>query len=189
MRIMKLFFVAVMAFVGLNCYSQEFKGGLLAGMSASQIDGDGLAGYDKIGLAGGVFLSRELNDVWEAQFEMRFMQKGAANHSSDYKITLNYIELPFLAHYKFKKKYVFEAGLVPAVFLWGTESARNLTSDIEYWKFSLDARLGAYYKFNDNFAFSAQFVRSILPIYSYTTKYDTKSELAHSLIFLLYYSL
>ena len=97
----------------------DFKGGLLAGFCASQMDGDKLAGYDKFGPTLGFFVNRNFKEKWNGQFEIRYNQKGAASvkNEESYRVRLNYIELPFLASYKITKRIKGEAGLEPSILI------------------------------------------------------------------------
>jgi hypothetical protein len=39
-------------------YSQQFEGGVLGGLTASQIDGDSYKGYNKVGIQAGAWVHR-----------------------------------------------------------------------------------------------------------------------------------
>jgi len=69
-------------------------------MTTSQIDGDGLAGFDLPGFHMGAYTNLDLNKKSTLQMEIAFIQKGAREPISDssnfYKARLNYIEIPFL---------------------------------------------------------------------------------------------
>lgn len=172
------------------CSAQEFEGGLLCGISASQIDGDDYGGYHKIGLTAGAFLKRELGDNWLTQFEMRYMQKGAAWYEGDYIITLNYIELPFLVQKKIKEKYIPELGIAPSVFVYGINASNHIKSRLEHYrKFNMDIRLGMNYQVTAHFSGSFQYLRSVLPIARYKSSYISRNEWGHSIVFLIYYKI
>ena len=93
-----------------------FHGGLLGGMSFSQVLNDGLSHYSKLGLYGGVFISTEFSDLWSGEVGMQYCQKGSKERFSNnvqyngYKMTLGYIEFPFLAKVR-NAKWDFEFGL------------------------------------------------------------------------------
>lgn len=82
---------------------QRFKAGLIAGVTASQIDGDLSAGYHKVGLQGGLRGIAVLKEKQEASVEILYTQRGCRQQPKDFRlfnITLNYIEVPVQWHYK-----------------------------------------------------------------------------------------
>src|SRR5688572_11278489 len=96
----------------LSCaaFSQQFKAGLLGGIVTSQVDGDTYAGYNKAGLFGGAFVSKRISPEsrWTALFEITYIQKGSRKvpHPDrgdyvDYKLKLDYAEVPLLLKYDF----------------------------------------------------------------------------------------
>jgi hypothetical protein len=107
----KIAIVALLSIViSSNAFSQStpqrFKAGIIAGLTASQIDGDNLAGYDKLGLQGGlrgIILLKEKQDV---SVELLFSQRGASTaiipnkNTDNFALTLNYVEIPVQWHYK-----------------------------------------------------------------------------------------
>ncbi len=85
----------------------RFKAGAVLGLTASQIDGDLSAGYNKLGFQGGLRVVARLKDPMEASMEILYSQRGCRNEliPSDYDpnpfaLTLNYIEVPIQFHYK-----------------------------------------------------------------------------------------
>lgn len=81
---------------------QRFKAGLIAGVTASQIDGDASAGYHKLGLQGGLRGIAVLNDKQDMSIELLFTQRGSRNQPKtfpDFNVTLNYVEVPVQWHY------------------------------------------------------------------------------------------
>ncbi len=84
---------------------QRFKAGVIAGVTAAQIDGDVSAGYHKIGLQGGLRGIVILKEKQDASVEILFTQRGCRNQPKDFfheqfNTTLNYIEVPVQWHYK-----------------------------------------------------------------------------------------
>ena len=63
--------------------AQRFNGGVLIGLSASQVDGDTYAGFDKVGLQGGVFVNTKFNNAWGAQMELKYNAKGARKKTNE----------------------------------------------------------------------------------------------------------
>ena len=82
--------------------TQRFKAGIIAGITAAQIDGDASAGYNKVGLQGGLRGIVVLEQKQDASIELLFTQRGSRNESKTppfFKTTLNYIEVPVQWHY------------------------------------------------------------------------------------------
>jgi len=96
--------------------AQTFKGGALLGINASQVDGDNLAGYDKVGLNGGFFADLPLPSKFSVSMELLYSQKGSSGHfiagsTNSYLLRLGYAEVPFLLNYHDKPKINFGTGV------------------------------------------------------------------------------
>jgi hypothetical protein len=96
-----------------NIYAQQFHGGITAGISASQLAGDRLSGYDKAGLFFGGFVNLDLSERSAMQMELTYFQKGSranpdsTNNYKQYKFRANYIEFPILYQFKAGKFRIF----------------------------------------------------------------------------------
>lgn len=104
-----LVFFVVFLFVGTAVVQAQprFKAGAVAGLTASQIDGDLSAGYNKLGLQGGLRVAARLRARTEASMEFLFSQRGCQSELIKNKydvfpfsLTLNYVEVPVQWHYK-----------------------------------------------------------------------------------------
>lgn len=84
---------------------RRFKAAAVAGITASQIDGDLSAGYNKLGFQAGIRAVAVLGEKSDASIEFLFSQRGAQSALvSDpdeffFSLTLNYVEVPVLWHY------------------------------------------------------------------------------------------
>lgn len=167
--------ITVLVFPLLS-FTQNFKGGLLAGMSATQVDGDTYSGYNKAGFIGGVWVSHVFNDVFDIRSELKFIQKGSYRRFTDgsggttgfYSIRLNYAEMPFLLEYKHRDDIIPFAG-ISFGYLWKAieKNADGTYPEDElalFQKFEFAANAGVEYKLNESFSFGASFSYSILPI-------------------------
>ena len=87
--------------------AQTFRGYVLAGGTASQIDGDNLAGYNKIGLLAGAGVWYDLSDKWRSSLSIAFAQNGSTDSAREAQaavsgfsdIRLNYVVVPVSFHY------------------------------------------------------------------------------------------
>jgi hypothetical protein len=113
----------VLAF--LPGFSQQFNGGLMAGVAGTQVAGDfiytdqdtiGLYGFHKAGIFAGGYVNYQITEHSVLQMELEFFQKGSrenpdsANYYNQYLFRVNYIELPVLYQYIVSKRFKFEAG-------------------------------------------------------------------------------
>lgn len=139
---MKSKYVLIIAFLLSTCpiKAQYFNGGLKAGFTGSQIDGDYLGGYNKPGFTAGVFINREINYRFRWQTELVYVMKGAAkitklNDPDMYRMALHYAELPFFLSYKISSK--LDAHIGPAIgYLW--YATRNTGAGKEVLKSQID---------------------------------------------------
>ena len=86
--------------LSVSVSAQSFFGGLALGGVTSQVDGDHNNGFHKVGFTFGAFAGYEIDDLFEAQFEIKYIQKGSkasADDPNQFTIKLDYIELPLVA--------------------------------------------------------------------------------------------
>jgi hypothetical protein len=162
----RYFLFCIISLCSITLKAGDFKGGILAGFCASQMDGDKLGGYNKFGPTLGFFVNRLIVSKWTAQFEMRYDQKVATGILNDlpYKARLNYIELPLMAVYQFSKKIKFEAGLEPSILYKSRFINGLLESNLSYHLIDIPAAIGGYYSFNEKINVSIRFSYSTFPI-------------------------
>jgi hypothetical protein len=97
-------------------HAQNFKGGILLGVNACQVDGDQLDGYNKLGFMTGAYVYKPVSKYFDVQLEIKYMGKGAAKkkteiNNNEYRNTnLHYIEIPVMARFTIQKLGV-EGGL------------------------------------------------------------------------------
>jgi hypothetical protein len=82
-----------------------FKGSIVFGMNASQINGDNSAGYNKFGLTGGVQVSIMTSEIKYWTTGILYSERGSQNRSFEnsgvlWKIRLPYIEVPLMFNIK-----------------------------------------------------------------------------------------
>jgi hypothetical protein len=114
---MKYQFTAFLFFLfvgfGNNVFAQRFDGGVIAGLSTSQVDGDTQKDYKKLGFYSGVYVETEFNKVLGAKIELFYITKGAkkvVNDIEEFNTTLHYVEMPFLITIKPVSKFEFDVG-------------------------------------------------------------------------------
>ena len=179
-------------------YSQVFGGGFLAGLSASQLEGDSWKGYNKAGLTFGVYTNVVLNQYVDAQLELRYVQKGSNSNSDDiaefYVSKLNYIELPVFLKYSFLNDFTANIGVAFGYLQKGVEDF-GLGEEkpyIPFEQYEFSGLIGVEYHIINRFYASARFNYSILPIRPHPnekTYYLDKGQYNNVLTFAVYYQI
>ena len=144
---------------GVTAHSQSFFGGVALGGVTSQIDGDHNNGFHKVGITAGAFVGMEINDIFDAQFEIKYIQKGSKSSADDpeqFTIQLDYIELPLIASANLgflsingnKLNWIsLEAGASVDVLAYTNQKNNGANEDSNRWKrLCVNGILGA--KFN-----------------------------------------
>ena len=153
--------------------AQNFRGGAFAGLSLSQIDGDTYSGYTKPGFIVGASVSKALSEDFALAMEFKFIQKGARASSfsdefggDDYKVSLNYIQIPLLAKYNVWNNIWMEAGIGFAYLIdYKEERNDNRLKDLPFRKSEFAILAGAAYDIpNTILRVGARFSYSILPV-------------------------
>lgn len=87
-------------------HAQTFRGGLTAGINFTQIDGDAIGGYTKIGMSIGAISEIVLSKNWNVGLELLYSQQGSASSSvltsyggTPFKIKFDYAAIPILIKY------------------------------------------------------------------------------------------
>ena len=170
-----------------NLQAQSFKSRIIAGINASQIRGDELSGFNKLGLSGGLGLAFPLSDRWTLNMELLYSERGSKskplpdNSNPETKFVLNYASIPlfitfndWVAEWDGESYYKlhFEAGL---------NYGRLVKSEINDWQPGqnpdVDALQDAFQQndlswmvgfsldFNPKWGTSVRYTRSIIPIF------------------------
>lgn len=102
-------FLVLLFLSALNiCSAQKFAAHIDVGFNVSQIDGDLFAGYNKIGLHGGVGVSYDINNEWSIETGLFYdglgsqkeLQLGNTAPEEQQKIKLTYVSVPLSAQYR-----------------------------------------------------------------------------------------
>jgi len=129
-RKITLLLVVLMAALANNTRAQSyyvdnertFYGGLLVGSTFTQVDGDNFAGYTKAGVTVGGIAYAQLANKVAGSVEILYTQKGSKSKEQkfsnsnvyfikDYRIDLNYAEIPVMINYFDKRRSHFGAGV------------------------------------------------------------------------------
>ena len=165
-----------------NAFSQQrFSAGVIGGLTASQIDGDDSAGFNKVGLTGGLKATTFLTDKMDISFEILFSQRGSVdeidlnNAFVQQKLHLNYVEVPVIFGYNdwYDEELEFyhlqfQVGgsygrLINSKFnegTWDTGIIENLNENNVSWL------VGATYFLNPNIGFSFRYNSGITLLFN-----------------------
>jgi len=169
---MKYRFFILALLLSQMLFSQGFKGGLTGGLVVSQVDGDQIEGYNKIGLHAGIYSRYLFNDKWSVVLEIKYIQKGSSHTDKDnpysyFKIKLNYIELPLLLEYRLNKSFIFGAGLSYGNLLGAKvddASGSIVSQQLSYTATDINIMGQVKYAFNEHYWCDLKMAYSIIPI-------------------------
>ena len=153
--------------------AQKFKAGVIAGVSATQISGDQLGGYNKAGIVVGGMVSTTLSKKFDFAMEILYFQKGSKKNSNPdkedytyYRLRINYFEVPLLLQWKYSKRFTFEVG--PTVGALISEKEEDEYGDWPYSrpfeKFEVGIGGGFKVHFAKKFSFTSRIESSLLPV-------------------------
>ena len=99
---MNLKFIILFFFLLLSqlSYGQRaFDASIVGGITAAQLGGDSLSGFNKLGFVAGLKLSYDIYEKFDVNLDLLYVQKGSRaslgfNNSGRNATTLNYVELP-----------------------------------------------------------------------------------------------
>jgi opacity protein-like surface antigen len=163
---------------------RDFMGIVTAGINGSQIDGDGLTGFDMPGIYLGLGARYALNKEWAIGPEFFYSQKGARTTSDDQakgvnriRVRLHYVELPLMAYYTPNQfgNFTLEGGTsIGYLFRARLENGNNADVVTERWtRTDLSIIGGFQYTFTPTLAGLARWTYSVLPTNSSYTDPNT----------------
>lgn len=171
---MKKFLVLSLFVFAVNfCFAQSvFTGGISLGGVASQMSGDGLAGWDKLGVYAGGWVHAELSKKIGAQMNIQFMTKGSRKNADQdngdfntFAFNLTYIEVPVLATYTLNS-WRFGVGPSFGVLLSQEQVSNGFEFEINppFRSFDLSGCGSIQASFGDHLGMELRAYTSIIPI-------------------------
>jgi hypothetical protein len=175
---MKNVLILLLAVVSFNfIQAQRFEGGILGGLTASQVDGDTYSGFHQVGIHFGGFTRTQFNPRWAGQMELKYSARGASRavfteeEISNYNLKLRYVSIPVVVQFFLTDNVFFDGGISPAYLVnrvWHDSSGKLEEDEIkekgDFRKFDLDGILGINYVLNKNVSLSIRYAYSIIPI-------------------------
>lgn len=168
--ILIFFFTSIIS--GVQAQKRIFHGGLLGGITMTQVQNDNSGGFNKIGLYFGGYILTEFNDMWIGEIGMNYAAKGSREVNRDkndvynkYVMRLGYIEFPVIIKFRLQK-FDFELGPSFGFLIYGKEFDQygEQQSPTEFERFELAAIIGVNYMFNEKLGLDLRSQTSILPI-------------------------
>ena len=153
-------------------FVRGFRGVLVAGLNACQIDGDKLSGYNKPGFVGGFAAIFDLTPTISLGPEFLYSGKGA--RTSQDQLTagfpylnqrIHYFDFPILLHFKAARGFTISVGpsfnaLISAKYESGNAEGDNTAN---WSKLDIGLTAGLEYAFLDQVSVTARFYYSALP--------------------------
>ncbi len=177
---MKALFIIIFfcAFTFCNLVGQaRFQGAGLVGLTMSQIDGDDLVGFNKLGVSAGIKVRFKLKSKLDGNVEFLYSQRGSSTNlfsrdAQDDIININYFELPIYLtindwyiekddYYKMSGHAGLSYGNIVTSSIQNTNFTTEMLSnaDISYL-------VGATFYFNKKLALTARYTRSFNRLFS-----------------------
>lgn len=196
-----IFFLFLLGAISIQAQEQRFNAGLTIGLTAAQLNGDQSAGYNKVGLTGGIRGIILLNDKWNLNTEIIFSQRGSRYPTGlnnptpglPFNITTNYIDVPVYAtvsdwlstdetYYRIN----LDMGLAFGRLVGVTAQDTPFDNSTElFQKNDLYLMAGVRYMVNEHFGFYFRYGRSIVFLFDNqkTPQVNQQSLLSHFLTF------
>jgi hypothetical protein len=159
-------------FLSLSIQAQNFGGGLIAGISTSQVSGDQLGGFNKVGFLVGAFTNKSISQLLSLQMEITYIQKGSnnpkMNKNSISDISLSYIEIPLLLKYQQSNTIAIEGGIETAFLISSSDNdiygKISATNTREFNTTDIGIFIGLDYSIRPRLTLNSRISNSILPI-------------------------
>ena len=168
---------------------RTFRAGLVAGANASQMDGDGLAGYDKLGISTGLRVTVPFRERMKWGIDLLYSQRGSQSKftlDGDYPIAfikLQYLEIPISVSYmdwlstddnnRSYYKVYGAAGLSYGRLIRAKADSPFLVDEFDFIlengttnKNDISFLLEGGYYTNSNFAIAIRFTRSMIAMFN-----------------------
>lgn len=165
--------------IGIFSHAQSFKAGLRAGITATQVNGDRLTGFNKAGILAGGFVKQDLGEKFSLRFELLFIQKGSrkpvnTDDNTYYRMRLHYAEVPILLMYKATRKITLEAGpsIGSLVFSQEDNELGEILGAPAFKKMELSANAGILFNLSDHWMADFRYEWSLTTVRPYQGNYN-----------------
>lgn len=155
----------------------KFKAAAVAGLTAAQLGGDSLSGYNMLGSTIGARLSYSIGKSFDANIELLYAQRGSRQNfgfssSSANATQLNYLEIPVyitLNDWLIEKENYYKVGIFAGLcygYLISADSSNNILDgrESEFKDHDISGRIGVYYAFTKNIIFRTYYTDSFVKL-------------------------
>jgi hypothetical protein len=154
--------------------AQRFDAGLIAGFNGTQVEGDELKGYHKVGALAGIYVQTDVAPAIVAGMEIKYSQKGARKKYDPkkpdidkYVMRLGYIDIPLFMGFRTNERSMIIGGIAPGVLI----HSKELNSDGEipeqdrqtFNTFDLQPFVGFQFDFLERASIDLRFALSVIP--------------------------
>ena len=188
--------IILFLFLGGYCLGQNFQAGAIIGINTSQVSGDNLSGFNKLGVRTGAFVNKKFG-VYIGQIEFLYINKGSKKlidtetYEEGYKFSLNYFEIPISLKTPIYNKTFLEIGCSFGYLLdWNEEINGYTDLGMEVNKLDYNLYIGIDYKLTKKVYINTRLSNSIIPIRKHASEQTYKwnrGQYNTSLSFVLYY--
>tara|TARA_Y100001968_G_C19428932_1_gene755926 strand:+ start:823 stop:1422 length:600 start_codon:yes stop_codon:yes gene_type:complete len=183
----------------LLSFSQQFNAGPIIGFNTSQVSGDNLSGFNKIGIRCGGFVNYNIQ-TFDIQIELQYTNKGSREkikenmYEEGYRFKVNYIEMPLLIKKAIYNKTKIETGLQIGHLLNWQETCNSIDcSGLDVKKMEYSIIIGLTRMITSKIYLNSRLCNSIAPIRAHfsgqSNNVSSKGQYNTSISFSLYYYL
>jgi len=124
----RLILIAGLLFCFGVAHAQRFDAGLIAGFNGSQVEGDDLKGYHKVGVLAGIYVQTDVAPAIVAGMEIKYSQKGVRKKydpkkedDEKYIMRLGYIDIPLFMGFRTNDRSMIIGGISPGILIHSKE--------------------------------------------------------------------
>ena len=192
-------YIIYLLFLPILSIAQNFNAGPIIGFNTSQVSGDNLSGFNKIGVRCGGFVSYNLKKI-DIQIELQYINKGSRKaiqentYNEGYRFAVNYIEIPLLIKKSIYKKTMIETGFQVGSLLNWEETCDGIDcSGLEVKKVEYSIIIGFSRMITNRLYLNSRLCNSIIPIREHflgqTQNINSKGQYNTSISFAISYDL
>jgi len=188
--------------VGSLSAQRGFDASAIFGMTASQLGGDSISGFKKLGLAAGLKLSYPIAEKFDLSMDLLYAQRGSrsslgfSNNSND-ATTLHYLELPVylgINDWYIEKEDYHRVGAFVGLtygYLISVTTSNNILrgQEADFKKNDISGRMGIYYSFAKSLTFRIYYTDSFVNVLESNTLFRTNALDSFNWTFRLEYNL
>ena len=166
----KIFLTLTLFIIPIAIQCQNITAGTILGINTSQVSGDNLGGFNKIGVNLGGFVIGKFKK-FDTQIELKYINKGSREiidnqtYNEGYRFHISYLEIPLMIKKSLSKKHSIELGWSIAYLVKWEETYNGANeARIELNNTDFSFLMGYNYKLRKNLYLNSRLSNSITPI-------------------------